>query len=159
MSSPKTPMNHLDLSRTFECTTETLWQAWTTEKGLAAWWWSSWPDTTYAVDGRVGGNYQISATTHGFAVHGEYLTWEPHSLLEFTWIWTENGNDGPREHVRVTFAPTASGSLLTVTHTGPWSTPEPAENYQQGWEHVLNSLAASLSRTATHSNNLSDEDQ
>ncbi|WP_052460502.1 SRPBCC family protein [Microbacterium gorillae] len=144
------PMDHLELSRTFTGSVGRLWSAWTTEDGLRAWWWSTWPDTRYFVDGRVGGRYRIEAADHGIAVHGEYLTWDPCARLDFSWIWSDDGHDGPTERVRVTFAPDGDGTRVTVEHTGPWTTPEPAENYRQGWNHVLDALDLIDSPLDTH---------
>ncbi|MFE7506439.1 SRPBCC domain-containing protein [Promicromonospora sp. NPDC057488] len=133
--------DRLELSRTFPFGQELLWSAWTTEEGLAKWWWNTWPDTRYFVDGHIGGRYRIEATDKGIAVHGEYLRWDPCELLEFSWIWADNGHEEPEERVRVTFAPDEDGTRVTVLHTGPWTTPEPAENYRQGWSFVLDALA------------------
>ena len=58
----------LRLDRTIEAAPETVWAAWTTPSGLAAWWWDHWPSTTYAVDARVGGRYRIEAPEAGVGV-------------------------------------------------------------------------------------------
>lgn len=131
----------LTVTRTFAAELEAVWRSWTTPEGLATWWWSSWPDTRYEVDARVGGRYRIDAPAHGIGVRGEYLDVAPLDSLAFTWIWLEDGVDGDVENVTVTFTQTLDGTRIDLRHTGPWTTQEPAENYRQGWEHVLASLA------------------
>lgn len=137
--------DRLELDRTFPGAPEELWAAWTTEDGLAGWWWHTWPDTHYRVDGRIGGTYRIEAAANGIAVSGEYLTWNPFTDLEFSWIWTEDGADDPPERVRVTFTRNGDGTRVHLVHTGPWTTSESAENYRQGWTFVLDALEASRS--------------
>lgn len=132
------PVNH---QQTFKATPERLWQAWTTEEGLAAWWWNGWPTTTYAVDLRVGGGYRITAEPQQIGVHGQYLEILPLQRLVFSWIWVDDGVDGDlTEHVEVQFVPVGGGTRLELLHAGPWTSREPADNYLQGWQHVFGSL-------------------
>jgi len=135
----------LTMSRTFDVTAEQLWRAWTTEDGLAGWWWHTWPDTRYQVDARVGGSYRIDAADHGIGVRGEFLEVTPPHRLVFSWIWVDDGVDGALEQVTVTFSPDGDGTRIDLLHTGPWTSTEPAENYRQGWGFVLDALE----RTAT----------
>lgn len=134
------PLDRLDIERVFPGPPEQLWQAWTTEEGLARWWWHTWPDTRYEVIGGIGGGYRIDAGAHGIGVRGEYLEWEPPARLVFTWIWQTDGSDGDVERVEVTFTPTADGTRLALSHTGPWTEEASAANYRQGWDFVLDAL-------------------
>lgn len=43
--------------------------------------------------------------------------------------------------MQVVFTPHPTGTLLQLTHTGPWTDDEAAENYRQGWTFVLDALA------------------
>jgi uncharacterized protein YndB with AHSA1/START domain len=135
-------MNPLDLhlSRTVRSTPEKVWNAWTTEAGLASWWWHTWPDTRYRIDAQVGGSYRIEAADHGIGVRGEYLELRPYERLMFTWIWIEDGADGAVENVSVTFTPDGDRVRIDLVHTGPWTTSEPVDNYRQGWDFVLGAL-------------------
>lgn len=119
-----------------------VWDAWTTEAGLARWWWAGWDDTTYSVDARVGGGYRITAPAAGIEVRGDYLALEPPHRIEMTWIWSDEDGDGPVERVVVELVGEGDATRVRVLHTGPWTTPEPAANYAQGWDHVLDRLAA-----------------
>lgn len=138
----------LQLDRLIGAPPEDVWRAWTTADGLATWWWHTWPGTRYTVDARVGGSYRIEAADHGIAVRGEYRVLDAPDRLAFSWIWCAEDDgvtvEGPVEEVQVTFTTDGSGTRVEVRHTGPWTTPAPAENYRQGWDFVLDALAADV---------------
>ncbi|MDF8265846.1 SRPBCC family protein [Luteipulveratus flavus] len=136
----------LRLSRTYPVDADRLWAAWTVPDRLVRWWWRHWPGTTCTIDLRVGGRWRIDAPQQGIAVHGEYVTLEEPSLLAFTWIWREDGTDGPVEHVEVRFTPTPEGTLLDLHHTGIADAAGVAD-YRQGWTFVLDQLADTTSAT------------
>ena len=135
----------LVITRLVPATPEQLWLAWTTEPGLATWWWHTWPDTRYRVDARVGGEYRIEAADHGFGVRGTFEVVEAPSRLVFSWVWYELADgvasEEPDDQVQVVFTPHPNGTLQQLTHTGPWTDDEAAENYRQGWTFVLDALA------------------
>ncbi len=135
----------LVITRLVPATPEQLWLAWTTEPGLAAWWWHTWPDTRYRVNARVGGEYRIEAADHGFGVRGTFEVVEAPSRLVFSWVWYELADgvasEEPDDQVQVVFTPHPNGTLLQLTHTGPGTDDEAAENYRQGWTFVLDALA------------------
>jgi uncharacterized protein YndB with AHSA1/START domain len=134
---PLTLSAHLDAAR------DRVWEAWTTERGLASWWWNHWDGVEVAADVRVGGGYRFSAPAQGLTVVGEYLVVEPRERLGFTWVWTDDDGSSLDEAVEVTFAEAGRGTTITVRHTGPWASDEPVESYRQGWEFVLAALAGS----------------
>jgi uncharacterized protein YndB with AHSA1/START domain len=136
------PHGQLDIDKLVDASQDSVWDAWTTEAGLARWWWSGWSDTVYTVDLRVGGRYHIEAPDAGVAVHGEYVVVDAPNRLEMTWVWVDDDGEGPLERVRVEFTNEDGRTRIRVRHVGPWTTPEPSENYRQGWEHVLAQLAA-----------------
>lgn len=135
----------LVITRLVPATPEQLWLAWTTEPGLATWWWHTWPDTRYRVNARVGGEYRIEAADHGFGVRGTFEVVEAPSRLVFSWVWYELADgvasEEPDDQVQVVFTPHPTGTLQQLTHTGPWTDDEAAENYRQGWTFVLDALA------------------
>ena len=47
--------------------------AFTSADALARWWWPHLPDTTYAVDGRTGGAYEIRSAAAGIGVRGDFV--------------------------------------------------------------------------------------
>lgn len=135
----------LVITRLVPATPEQLWLSWTTEPGLATWWWHTWPDTRYRVHARVGGEYRIEAADHGFGVRGTFQAVEAPSRLVFSWVWYELADgvasEEPDDQVQVVFTPHPNGTLQQLTHTGPWTDDEAAENYRQGWTFVLDALA------------------
>jgi uncharacterized protein YndB with AHSA1/START domain len=131
----------LRIDRLIASTAKAVWDAWTTEAGLARWWWAGWDDTVYEVDLRVGGSYRITAPTAGIAVGGEYLELDPLRRISMTWVWSDADGVGPVEHVVVELQPDGSSTNVRVHHTGPWTSAETASNYLEGWHHVLDRLA------------------
>lgn len=121
-----------------------VWAAWTTPDGLRRWWWNHWPDVEIEVDARVGGTYRFAAPNAGIVVSGTYLdVLEPYRLV-FTWEWTDDDGTQAGETVDVLFAASDRSTLLTLTHSGPWSDAAPAESYRQGWAFVLDALEKAL---------------
>ena len=139
----------LTMSRVVAATPEEVWAAWTTEAGLATWWWHTWPDTCYRVDARVGGEYRIEAADHGMGVHGVFRTVEAPRRLVFSWIWYDLADGVAHEQladeVQVVFTPRSGGTLLELVHTGPWSDVQAADGYRQGWTFVLDALEGTVS--------------
>ena len=68
------------------------------------------------VGGRLFESFEADGTQHIVEV-GRVRVWEPPRQLTFTW---RNANFAAHEHteVEIQFEPTASGTLVTVTHSG-----------------------------------------
>lgn len=113
--------------------------AWLTPEGLSRWWWVNLGDTTYTVDGRVGGTYLVESAGAGIGVRGTFTRLDEPTLLELTWTWLDGDVAGPQERVRVNLAAQGTGTLVTVTHHVAQS--DGVEPYRQGWLHVLGNLA------------------
>lgn len=136
----------LTLTRTLPADRDRVWHAWTTVEGLSTWWWSHLPGTTYDVDRRVGGAYRIEAVGAGFGVAGEVLEVEEPGRLVVSWTWLDDGVPGDVERVELAFTSVPDGTRLDLRHSGPWTTPQPGEDYRTGWTQTLDSLTASLDR-------------
>jgi uncharacterized protein YndB with AHSA1/START domain len=84
------------------------------------------------VGGRLFESFDRDGTAHVIEV-GQVRVWEPPHSLKFTW---RNANFAATEQtdVEVEFAPTASGTLVTVTHSGlsTLRTDHPARHGLQG---------------------------
>ena len=117
-----------------------VWALWTTADGLAQWWWNFLPGTTYEVDARVGGHYRIENSNAGFGVRGTYRVVEHERRLVAAWVWLDGTSEGELELLEVRFDPDGRGTRLTIVHDGPWTTPEPAAAYAQGWADTLAQL-------------------
>jgi uncharacterized protein YndB with AHSA1/START domain len=133
-------MQTLTIERIVPAAPERVWTAWTTADGLAGWWWTFLEGTTFDVDARVGGTYRIDSPNAGIGVHGEYLSLDAPRQFTATWIWVDAGTDGDLERISVTFEEHPSGTKLTILHEGPWTTSEPMEAYEKGWNDTLASL-------------------
>ena len=136
----------LVIDRVLPAPPEQVWTAFTTEEGLAGWWWTHLPNTTYAVDLRVGGEYRIDSPSAGIGVHGAYVAIDAPRSFTASWIWVDDGTDGPAERIALTFAPDPAGTKLTITHDGPWTTSAPADAYRIGWTDTIDALERELVR-------------
>ena len=87
-----------------------------------------------------GGEMSDPRTPEPQTVGGEYITVDPPRLLEFTWAPSWDGFKVST--VRYSIEPTASGSRLTVTHSGFAGRPEMASSHGEGWVRVLGWLSA-----------------
>jgi uncharacterized protein YndB with AHSA1/START domain len=84
------------------------------------------------VGGRLFESFDRDGTAHVIEV-GHVRVWEPPHILKFTWR-NENFAANEQTDVEVEFAPTASGTLVTVTHSGlsALRTDHPARHGLQG---------------------------
>ena len=122
-----------------------VYAAWTSADGLARWWWPHIRDTTYEVDARVGGSYDIRSEAAGIGVRGEFLELDEARLIRMTWNWMDDGVSQVEERVRVGFAATPDGTLVTLTHElSPLS--GDGGDLRQGWHDVLARLAETAGR-------------
>ena len=120
-----------------------VYAAWASANGLSRWWWPHIPDTTYNVDARVGGRYEIRSAAAGIGVRGEFLELDlPHSM-RITWNWMNDGVSGVEEHVTVDFTPTREGTLVALTHQLADSAGD-GDDLRQGWHNVLARLAGTV---------------
>jgi len=111
--------------------------AFTSADALARWWWPHIPDTTYEVDGRTGGSYEIRSVAAGIGVRGEFVDLEPPTSIRMTWIWLDDGRPAAPEDVAIDFEPAAGGTLVRVTHDCAAN----GDDLRQGWTDVLARLA------------------
>ena len=126
----------------------TTFAAFTSAAALARWWWPHIPDTTYAVDARVGGAYEIRSQAAGIGVRGELLELDEPHFIQMTWIWLDGAEEGPTEEVRVGFTERGDGTLVTVEHSLAPASGD-GSDLRQGWESVLGRLAGVPSPTAS----------
>lgn len=90
------------------------------------------------VDGRLVEVYDLSSGA-GFDI-GRVVTWEPGSLLVFTWRMP-NWPSGADTTVSVSFAASATGSVVSISHSG-WESVGPdgveqGAGYGNGWAELL----------------------
>jgi uncharacterized protein YndB with AHSA1/START domain len=121
-----------------------VYAAWTSAAGLGSWWWTHLPDTTYEVDARVGGTYEIRSTSAGIGAQGKFLELDPPFVIRMTWIWLTDGRgEDHGDQVRVDLLPHAGGTHLRLTHDLADEAGDGAD-LRIGWEQVLSELARSF---------------
>jgi uncharacterized protein YndB with AHSA1/START domain len=116
---------------------EAVYEAWTDPEKLATWWWPERLETSYQLDVREGGSYAIRSSVAGFGVHGRYVSLDPPHRLELSWVWEDDGTEGPEEQVVVELSSTSTGTLVTVRHT---TEAAGAADFRQGWTDCLDRL-------------------
>lgn len=117
-----------------------VYAGWTSAAALATWWWPHIPDTTYEVDARVGGRYEIRSHAAGIGARGKFLELDEPRLIRMTWNWMNDDVSTVEEEVRIAFTPTPDGTLVTLTHELDDIAGE-GEDLRQGWYDVLTRLA------------------
>jgi uncharacterized protein YndB with AHSA1/START domain len=136
---------------------EVVFRALTDPEELAKWWGAEGVYRTerWEVDLRPGGKWVTHIAAPEGAemgprdepeqeVRGEYIQVDPPRLLEFTWSpsW-----DGFRvTTVKYEIEQTATGSRLTVLHSGFAGRPEMATAHSEGWVRVLGWFSSYISR-------------
>lgn len=119
-------------------------RAWTDPEELAQWWWPQWPDTTYEIDAREGGEVRIYAPSVQLGVAGTFTDYDPPRRFLMTWVWVSDGTapqsdaEAVIDTVEVTFDPVDDGTEVTVRHTS--TEHEPDGGAEQGWNDVLDRL-------------------
>jgi uncharacterized protein YndB with AHSA1/START domain len=112
---------------------------------LARWWGSAdtYRVTKWTGDVRVGGAWRsegVGADGKPFSVEGEFLEVDPPRKLVHTWRADWDG--GALTTITYRLQPSATGTRLTLRHDGFAGRPESCEGHSQGWERVLEWLAA-----------------
>jgi uncharacterized protein YndB with AHSA1/START domain len=138
-------MTKLEITRTFAASPERVWQAFTQQDALTAWFWPHLA-AVVEVDLRVGGGYRITATkgpTDDFGVSGEYVSLEPPHRLAFTWRW-----HGEPEETLVTIELAATGdeTRMTLVHER-FATEVTRDEHAQGWRDCLDRMPHWLSNS------------
>jgi uncharacterized protein YndB with AHSA1/START domain len=117
---------------------ERVFRAISTEE-LAKWWGSAelYRTTKHTVDLRPGGAYRsegVGADGRAFHVSGTIVEVDPPSRLVQT--WEPSWQPGPPSTVTWMLEAIATGTRLTVRHTG-FASPASCEDHANGWERVL----------------------
>ena len=127
-------------------TPERVFRALTTNE--MAEWWGQGPYKThyYKIDLRPSGKWSAKATGakgDETTVGGEYITIDPPRVLEYTWV--PSWDNFAESRVRFEITPTATGSLVKLTHTGFTGREEMATQHATGWKMVLGWLSGYVS--------------
>ena len=111
---------------------------------LLAWWGDriSFPSTHWEIDPRVGGKWLSrwrGPDGASFALGGEILELDPPRLLAYSW-WDERYPNLPLTMVRYELLATATGTRLTMTHSGFDGVRADFAEYNGGWSTVVAKL-------------------
>lgn len=119
-------------------------EAWVDVAELAQWWWPQWPDTTYELDAREGGDYRIYSAAVGMGVTGTITTLDRPNTLAMTWVWISDDTAAEVagapvvDTVDVQFVPNAEGTEVVVRHTSTEHITDGGA--EQGWNDVMDRL-------------------
>ena len=135
----------LTLQRFIRAPREKVYDAFTTEAGLAAWMGPRGMKVRSAkVDPRVGGDWRVEMSNRdGFtlAVGGRYEQMQRPARLVYSWKW--EGEQNPMPHletlIEVTFDEKDGGTELRMTHSG-FPAAAAREGHNQGWSSSFNKL-------------------
>lgn len=132
---------------------EKVFRALTDPVELAKWWGAEGVYRTerWEVDLRPGGKWVSHIASPEGApkmtdrdepqqeVRGEYITIDPPRLLEYT--WSPSWDNFAVTKVRCEITPTATGSRLTIVHSGFEGKAKMATDHGEGWVRVLGWLS------------------
>jgi uncharacterized protein YndB with AHSA1/START domain len=126
-----------------EAPPDAVFDALVTPEDLTAWWGSDELYRTFdwVIDLRPGGEWSCQArdsSGNTGVVHGVYIEVDRPRLLAYT--WNPGWDPIPETSVRYVLEPTASGTRLTVIHSGFAGHEESQRGHTQGWTRVLSWL-------------------
>ncbi|MBY0538926.1 SRPBCC domain-containing protein [Patescibacteria group bacterium] len=133
------------IKKTFACSPQVLWEAWTDRAQMVQWYGPENHTTEiHEMDFREGGNYRL--TMHSdrgqqYRLRGTFITIDQPKKLVMTWQWEEwlnTGIPGPETVVTVDIRSASGGSEMTLTHVLPDA--ESQTLHDQGWNSSFKKL-------------------
>jgi len=131
----------LVLSRVFDAPRETLFQAWTTPRQVAAWWGPLGYVTTHCdMDIRPGGAFRVCMRSPEGVDHwklGRYQDIVPPERIVFTFAWADAcGAPGHQTLVTITFDDLGTRTRLTLRQA-VFESVEWRDSHHTGWSSCL----------------------
>ena len=139
----------LEIIRTFDVPSRSLFEAWTSPKHLKHWQGAplGFTTTSQEVDLRPGGNFRICMRSPEGVDHwlqGVYREVVPPQRLSFTHAWLDaKGKPGNETLVTITFAGRGEKSELTLRQSG-FPSVQARDGHKLGWNSTLDRLAEYL---------------
>lgn len=127
-------MAQLEFDVTTALAPDAAWRAWSTDLGMAEWFWPQWPDTDYRFNPESEKHYRIASQSAGVGIGGDFTKVEKGRRLEFTWRWEDGQSVGDPQLVTVTLSPEGKGTRCVVTHE---CGSDDEAGLRQGWTDVL----------------------
>lgn len=134
--------SNLQISKQFECSKETLYQAWTEPEQLKQWWKPLGKQLANVTNNIAeGGDVAYAFEDGSLKIDGQYQKVEAPDLLEYTWNWhlKENAIEDADYKLSVKFEGDESNSTLSITQEG-FKSAESVQPHKQGWEQGLGQL-------------------
>ncbi|PJJ55225.1 SRPBCC family protein [Compostimonas suwonensis] len=137
------------LARTFDASSEEIWEAWLTPDSAAQWWHPrgmSTPRETVRIDARVGGRYTYTmvddVTGDRFVAAGVYREVSPFERLVFTWGYPD-GDPDDSPVVTITLERLDGGTRMIFDLRGVAGR-KGDRSFYDGWQQALDSLGEHL---------------
>jgi uncharacterized protein YndB with AHSA1/START domain len=147
-------MRSLTLVRRIAARPSIVFEAMTTDEGVAAWFGpDDLPVVRAQMDARVGGAYRVHFRTVDGRDHeacGEFLELVPPRRIVMSWSWAFGGEPDERgrtSRVEIELTPIGGGTELTFTHAGLWDEVS-AKSHAGGWSGALDKLVRHLESAA-----------
>jgi uncharacterized protein YndB with AHSA1/START domain len=154
-------MSTLEVSKDFQSSRESLFNAWTDPEQLKQWW-KPLGKQLVAVENSLqeGGTVAYHFDDGNLAIDGKYEKVVNQELLEYTWNWhfsVEPINDADYK-LSVRFEGDESHSSIYITQEG-FKNEESIQPHRQGWEQGLEQLKSHLNDQGQqpHGSSLSQE--
>ena len=147
-------MRSLTIVRRIAARPSIVFEAMTTNEGVAAWFGpDDLPVVRAQMDARVGGAYRVHFRTLDGGDHeacGEFLELVPPRRIVMSWSWAFGGVPEERDRtsrVEIELTPIGDGTELTFTHAALWD--ETSEkSHAGGWTGALGKLVRHLENAA-----------
>ena len=128
----------LEISKTYNATVESVWNAWTNPDEISKWW---IPDdfsepSTPEIDLRVGGEFKYylkAAEGDAFYAHGVFKEVIPNELIISSWQWSHADQE---TLLTVKFIEVDDGTQLTITHE-LFKDEDQKNNHADGWNKCM----------------------
>ena len=133
--------NTLEVSKTYNVTVETVWNAWTNPEEISRWWLPQGftEPSVPEVDLRIGGNFKYHmkpAEGDAFYAHGVFKEIIPNELIKSTWQWS---NGDQETLLTVKFNEVEDGTQLTVIHE-LFQDEEQKNMHADGWNSYMSRI-------------------
>jgi uncharacterized protein YndB with AHSA1/START domain len=100
----------------------------------------------WEMDARPGGKWRFLSRARAgdqeFDHHGEVVEVDRPRVLAYSWYANWHSDPTHRTMVRWELAPTPTGTLVKVTHSGLATMPDACTGYSQGWPGLLEQVKA-----------------